>query len=595
MKRSFASVVLVAAGVVASSTAILASQLGLDRSPGWGNARLALLVVGVLLCVTGALLYYWGNRSDRRSGQPPSRPRSGAIGTALAGALPVLGWILTGLTTAGIAGYVLWYTSAAHFPTFPAVHNDYADLGDAFLHGQLALLEKPSPALEALPNPYDPIQRGNVPFRWDASYFQGRYYLYWGPVPALVSAALELVIGAPPSGSLLVGLAYLGLLGVFAIYLVRTLERLQAARLGFSIGLFAAIAFVNLPLLFQLGQARIYEASILYGQFFLLAGLLAWDIYTATNRSAWLVAAGLGWGLAVGCRYNLVFSSAIFTGFAVWWLIRKGPRREAWLRIATLGAPMLGCLVALALYNYARFGSFTETGMAYQLSFGASQDLSYSLGDIPSSLYIYFLYPVTTAGTFPFVRTVLFDPARLPAWLGMPADRVFDHVIFGTLPAVPAFGLLALAFPLVVLRMRSPGTAESGGNAREGFALWMLAAAAASQILYLAVFFYAAERYVGDFYLSVTLIITIVVIRLDAEIKDGRLRLALWVLVTALAIWTIAIGYFGAFSVPPKTFDSANPTLYAHLASYWNDRHATIQLLLERFGQLTRLIQTGQN
>ncbi len=584
---------LVVAGVLASATAILAAQLGLDRSPGWGRGRLALLVLGLVLCVAGTLLYYLGNRSDRGAGKSPSTPRVPAIGSTLAGAVPVLGWIFTALVTVGIAGYVLWYASAAHFPTFHDVHNDYADLGDAFLHGQLALLEKPSPALEALPNPYDPIQRGNVPFRWDASYFRGRYYLYWGPVPALVSAALEILSGAPPSGSLLVALVYLGLLGVFAIYMVRTLERLQAGRLGFSIALFAAIAFVNLPLLFQLGQSRIYEASILYGQFFLLAGLLAWDLYAGTDKPAWLVAAGLGWGLAVGCRYNLVFSSAIFTAFAMWWLLRKGPQRQAWLRIAGLCAPLLGCFVALALYNYARFGSFTQTGMAYQLSFGASQDLSYSLSDIPSSLYIYLLYPVTTAATFPFVRTVLFDPARLPAWLGMPADRVFDHVIFGTLPAVPALWLLTLALPLVVLRLRSrdPASGNSGG----GFALRMLAAAAASQILYLAVFFYAAERYVGDFYVLLILIIAIILIRLDAEIKDGRLRLALWGLVTALAIWTIAIGYFGAFSVPPKTFDSANPTLYAHLASYWNDHHTTIQLLLDRLGQLTHLFQIGQN
>src|SRR5262245_32215828 len=61
-------------------------------------------------------------------------------------------------------------------------------LGDAFAAGQLSLVVQPSPQLLALSDPYDPRNRENIPFLHDASLYQGKYYVYWGPFPGLVHA-----------------------------------------------------------------------------------------------------------------------------------------------------------------------------------------------------------------------------------------------------------------------------------------------------------------------------------------------------------------------------------------------------------------------
>ena len=82
------------------------------------------------------------------------------------------------------AWFAAWYSSAGHFPVFPHIQNDYVDLGTAFLRGQLALLERPDPRLADLGDPYEFTQRKGIPYRWDASYYGGKYYLYWGPAPA---------------------------------------------------------------------------------------------------------------------------------------------------------------------------------------------------------------------------------------------------------------------------------------------------------------------------------------------------------------------------------------------------------------------------
>src|SRR5687768_11579465 len=64
----------------------------------------------------------------------------------------------------------------------------YASLTEGFLRGQLSMAHRPDPRLMAMPHPYDHQAReaNKVPYLWDASYFNGRYYLYFTPLPALL-------------------------------------------------------------------------------------------------------------------------------------------------------------------------------------------------------------------------------------------------------------------------------------------------------------------------------------------------------------------------------------------------------------------------
>ena len=61
----------------------------------------------------------------------------------------------------------------------------YEYMVDGFLSGHLYLSLPPPKELLALPDPYDPTQ--NIRYRlWDVSLYQGKYYLYYGPTPALL-------------------------------------------------------------------------------------------------------------------------------------------------------------------------------------------------------------------------------------------------------------------------------------------------------------------------------------------------------------------------------------------------------------------------
>jgi len=61
----------------------------------------------------------------------------------------------------------------------------YALLTDAFLAGQTSLLVQPPAEMLALPDPYDPVANARLRLH-DASLYHGKYYLYFGPTPAIV-------------------------------------------------------------------------------------------------------------------------------------------------------------------------------------------------------------------------------------------------------------------------------------------------------------------------------------------------------------------------------------------------------------------------
>src|SRR5437867_4333355 len=104
-------------------------------------------------------------------------------------------WVLVPI--AFVAVVHLWIVSAgrfAHWPQYTAL-NDM--LADAFRHGQTSLLIQPRPELLALTNPYDAKANRDLRLH-DAVLNDGRYYLYWGPLPALLLTALKSL--APGAG-----------------------------------------------------------------------------------------------------------------------------------------------------------------------------------------------------------------------------------------------------------------------------------------------------------------------------------------------------------------------------------------------------------
>ena len=592
-------------GLLLTAFALLARALGFDHDDAWGSSRYLLLFSGLLLAGWAALLHFF------QSGKVPPAlyarlerlyQTTRGLLRRLLGDARIAG-LFTTVLIAGLCAYAAWFTSFGRFPSFTRVANPYVELGEAFLHGQVALLEQPDPRLTALENPYDYQQRETVPYRWDLSYYKGKYYAYWGPVPALLYAAVQLFTRVPPPDQMGILVFYggLGALLTLTLFLARQWAYPNAP--AASIPLFVLAALLNLPFAFLLARPQVYETSVLAGQFFLFGGIFAGLCYARSRRTAWLAAAGLSCGLAAASRYNLAITVGLFTAFAVTRLWRAArSRRDFWTQAAALIAPLALCAVALALYNFARFENPLETGLGYQLTVSVYQGQHFSPGYAPTNLYMYLFYPARFSGQFPFIPSVPIAYDLLPGWVGLNPNWPYDEVFFGALASVPLLwlaGLLsALGADWLLARSRTRSTAAAvqpePDHASRAVSVFSGLAAAASlaQFAFLLFYYFGAMRFHADYLPLALFALALGCWSLDARLANKPfLRGMFWLVAAVLALVTSGMGFLAAFDIPPQFFRASNPNLWHAVAAQFNTLHQQIASLPESPGIVGALLR----
>src|SRR5262245_16319587 len=107
----------------------------------------------------------------------------------------VLGVLLFLLLVPVVWAVQYWYLTIGTWELWEApAYSHYVWLSHGLLLGRLDIvpsdlaIQAPLEELAQVPDPYEPgeRQRWNVPF--DVSYYQGKFYLYFGVVPAILLA-----------------------------------------------------------------------------------------------------------------------------------------------------------------------------------------------------------------------------------------------------------------------------------------------------------------------------------------------------------------------------------------------------------------------
>jgi hypothetical protein len=367
-------------------------------------------------------------------------------------------WIVT-------AGWVGW----------PGYSDDYSRLATGFLHGELSFLVRPRPELLALADPYDP--KTNVLYRWhDAVLYKGRYYLYWGPVPALLIAAVSGAAGdrTPVMGDQYLVLCFvLGTTLLAAVLISQIKTRFFPRQPVWS----AAIPILSLglgtPALYMLARSAVYEAAISGGQFFLMAGLVAawFALRGPRTRLSLLTLAGACWIFSAGTRVSLPPAIAAVTALTAWFLWRRDKRLAP---LCALITPLVLGAAGLAWYNYARFGSLTEFGWHYQLQaldqrkMPASQFVSLHFL-LPNFLFYFFNTP-HWMNSFPYLLAVS-DQSWMSKALGLYRRYRVEEVV-GLAWSQP-FLIFA---PLTLVTMRSSRAAapEPADDPERALRIWLI-------------------------------------------------------------------------------------------------------------------------
>src|SRR5579862_243706 len=243
--------------------------------------------------------------------------------------------------------------------------SEYYDLlTDAFLAGRTSLLLEPAPELLALPNPFDPD--ANRPYRLhDASLYHGKYYLYYGPTPALVLfLPFKLLTGFHLPNRVAVALFCMaGFLCSCALFF-RLADRQQWI-CPFWLATAAVISLGASSYVFPLvTRPNYYEVAIGAGYFFFMAGL--WLLAGLLDRAQppwWrILLAGLCFGLLLGCRPHFALV-AMCAAVLLACVTGAYP-----LRLLVFAFPIALCGAAIAAYNYARFHNPFDFGISYMLT-----------------------------------------------------------------------------------------------------------------------------------------------------------------------------------------------------------------------------------
>ena len=112
-----------------------------------------------------------------------------------------------------LAIYV-WLISIGQWTKWPTISSYYDSLASSFSQRHLYLEINPDPALLALPNPYDPNARTGIDYPQDVSLYKGKFYLYFGPTPALILVIAKTVF------PVVIGDQYLVFAFIAGIYLL---------------------------------------------------------------------------------------------------------------------------------------------------------------------------------------------------------------------------------------------------------------------------------------------------------------------------------------------------------------------------------------
>ncbi len=480
-------------------------------------------------------------------------------------------------------GVYFWYVTAGKWVWTPLTFY-YDHLADAFLRGSVALLEKPPAALAALANPYNFDNRLGIDFIWDASYYGGNYYLYWGPVPALIAALIKSVRPLALDDQQLVFLFMAELVVVMAALLhwLRTIFFPKAPAWTAAFLLLAGM--LSLPALWIINRSSVYEGAIAGGQFFLILGLYAGLRGMFSGRKAiWLVLAGLAWGASIGCRVNNAAAITWLVLVILIYLLRHKNQRNDWiLPVFCLCFPLLLWGLGLGGYNYGRFGNFLEFGHRYQLTAKALpenySDVS-SIGYILPNLYNLLARPfILNLREFPFIHIPSVNHKLWPALIHIPPHYVSDEPAAGIFQAVPLFWLILLPtlkparFVWNWFRKRQTQDPPISLPTLPWVG-WMVGGAAIAILGSLSIFIASNLRYLMDLVPLLTIISALSFWWALEFFRNSRSwRAGVFTLLILLGTVTIAFGLLAGFNEYPYRFQTINPQLYSALSNFFGGK-----------------------
>jgi hypothetical protein len=483
------------------------------------------------------------DREDAETATP--HPRRGRF------VLAILPPLLAGIAVLTV--YV-FFASGGHweFRRITWFDTIYASLGEGFLRGDLSLAWQPDPRLGQLENPWDKAQRESqkIDYLWDTSYFRGRYYVYFTPLPVLIfHIPYRLVSGGWPMDQLVSAFFAAWAFLAATAFVAGAVRRRQV-----PLPLWMLLAGVGNLVPFTLIAIRVYELSILTGM--AMSATWAWAtlrfLQTGLRRhAAW---SGFWLAMSIVARPNLI----ILLVAQLFVLRGARPLRKI---VPAMLAPLIAVGLMAGAYNAMRFGNPLEFGVRYQLT-GRDMRVHSVCGLCSTAEAIrlvngvghYVFWAPAVTSRFPFVTLL---PPKLDPYVTYPGAEAHAG----------AFALIPVTLPgtcfavLLALRRRDSSAGTRAGTITVG-AAWLV-------LTFLSSCWYIVGRYSLDFSLLLTMGSVVCIEHGLAWLEEVSVRTRpIRIIVVLLALYSIVLGVLLGFSGPNDTFKTVNPELFEKAAGW---------------------------
>lgn len=284
----------------------------------------------------------------------------------------------------------LFFSSNFSFKFPTSKYNYFNYLAEAFLHGKVYLISRPSQVL-------------------DLSLYKGKLYLYYPPTPAIIFMPFVYFFGKNFSDVFLTAL--IGGISCF-VFFQMLLEFRKSKILKLKI---ENKTIVLMSLLFAFGTNHFYVSLFggvwwtahIFAVFFLNCSLYSLFKFLNSKKKVFLILAAFFFSLASLSRFPVVFSLIFILGIFIkkYYLQHKADR----LNLVYFFSPIIIIFSLFAIYNYLRFRSPLELGYKYFmnskiLDFNLKNFGLFNLIYLPFNLYYYLFNPYRIVQYFPFYQ-----------------------------------------------------------------------------------------------------------------------------------------------------------------------------------------------
>jgi hypothetical protein len=478
-----------------------------------------------------------------------------------------------------IVSYV-WFISFGSWTKWLSQTNYYDQLATAFQHGSLSLETQPDPALLALPNPYNPNKRGGIDFPLDFSLYKGKFYLYFGPVPAVLLLIFKLM-GSGVIGDEILAFAFIS--GIFisqSLLIIKLWKRFFQDIPSWVIPLCIMFCGLISPWTWMLSEARIYEAAGGGAQFFFLMGL--YFIITALMDDispTQFFMGGISWVLALGSRITQALPIGFVTFLIALFFIRTYSQNKslpkAIVPMLSLCLPLAIGMCALGWYNWARFDSVFETGFIYELTTPYLQKYSNVLFSplyILPNLYEYLVAPPRFTYIFPFLQSIRGKGYLIFSFIDLP-PIYYTRAVTGMIFTTP-FVLFAGVPVISTLFAKTEVKDQTDQDDNNYLYKWVVAGLLGSFLFgfaTIASYFWVVTRFLADAIPSLILL-AIIGFWLGYRFLNHRTIIRKLYLAGGIGLMFVSIGIstLVMLSARASIYQSINPILWNQLVSLFS-------------------------